>query len=62
MNPEHTIQYKLVKDPNSNRVNDLLIKKTITSTPYDYLSTFRDANKEHSLARICLKIIKKVQR
>ena len=25
--PEHTIQFKLVKDPDSNRVNDLLITK-----------------------------------
>ena len=27
-NPEHTNQYKLVKDPSSNRFNDLLINKT----------------------------------
>ena len=27
-NPENTIQFKLVKDYNSNRVNDLLIKNT----------------------------------
>ena len=26
-NPENTTQFKLVKDPNSNRVNDLLINK-----------------------------------
>ena len=28
-NPDHTIQYKLVKDPSSSRVNDLLKNKTI---------------------------------
>ena len=27
-NPEHTSQIKLVKDPNSDSVNDLLINKT----------------------------------
>ena len=27
---EHTSQFKLVKDRNSNRVNDLLINKTIS--------------------------------
>ena len=31
-NREHTTQFKLVKDPNSNRVNDLLINKTIPFT------------------------------
>ena len=31
-NPEHTSQFKLVKDHNSNRVNDLLIKNTIPIT------------------------------
>ena len=30
-NPENTSQFKLVKDPNSNRVNDLLIKKKIST-------------------------------
>ena len=28
-NPEKTTQFKLVKDPSSNRVNDLLIHNTI---------------------------------
>ena len=30
--PEHTSQLKLVKNPDSNRVNDLLMKKTIPVT------------------------------
>ena len=34
-NPENTTQFKLVKDPNSNRVNDLLINKTIPITLYN---------------------------
>ena len=29
INPEHTTQYKLVNNPNSKRVNDLLINETI---------------------------------
>ena len=29
--PDHTSHFKLVKDPNSNRINDLLIYET---TPY----------------------------
>ena len=29
---ENKIQFELVKDPNSNRVNDLLINKTISVT------------------------------
>ena len=31
-NPENTSQFKLVKVPDSNRVNDLLINKTIPVT------------------------------
>ena len=31
-NPENSTQFKLVKDPNSIRVNDLLIHNTITNT------------------------------
>ena len=44
-NPENTIQFKLVKDHNSNRVNDLLIKNTIPITLYNNLLTFRDTGK-----------------
>ena len=40
-NPENTSQFKLVKDHNSNRVNDLLIKNTIPITLHNNLLTFR---------------------
>ena len=42
INLEHTSQPKLVKDPKSNRVNDLLTNKTIPFTLCDNLLTFRD--------------------
>ena len=45
-NPENTTQYILVKDSNSNRVNDLKINKTIPITLYNNLLTFRDTGKE----------------
>ena len=41
-NPEKASQYKLVKDSNSNRVNDLLLHNTIPDTLNDNLLTFRD--------------------
>ena len=43
--PENTTQFKLLKDSNSNRVNDLKISKTIPITLHDNLLTFRDTNK-----------------
>ena len=45
-NPENSSQFKLVKDHNSSRVNDLLIKNTIPITLYNNLLTFRDTGKE----------------
>ena len=39
-NPEHASQFKLVKDPDSNRVTDLLINKTIPVFLYSILLTF----------------------
>ena len=48
-NPENTTQFTLLKDPNSNRVNDLLIKNTIPITLYNNLLTFRDTGKEFEL-------------
>ena len=44
-NPENTSQFKIVKDHNSNRVNDLLIHNTIPITLHDNLLTFRDTGK-----------------
>ena len=39
-NPEHTSQYKLVKDPNSERVIDLLINKTVPIILYNIFLHF----------------------
>ena len=48
-NPENTSQFKLVKDSNSNRVNDLKINKTIPITLYGNMLTFRDTNEQFEL-------------
>ena len=56
-NPENTTQFKLVKDPNSNRVNDLLKNKTIPITLYNNMFTFRDTNKQFELKGDLLKMI-----
>ena len=55
--PEHTSQFKLVKDPSSNRVNDLLMNKTIPVTLCNNLLTFRDTDKEIELQGDLLKMI-----
>ena len=44
-NPEDSTQFRLVKYPSSNKVNDLLIKNTLTITLHDNLLTFRDTGK-----------------
>ena len=56
-NPENASQFKLVKDPNSNRVNDLKINKTIPITLYNNMLTFRDTGKEFELKGDPLKMI-----
>ena len=56
-NTENSSQFKLIKDTNSNRVNDLLIKNTIPITSYNNLLTFRDTGKEFELNRDILKMI-----
>ena len=48
-NLENTIQLKLVKDSNSNWVNDLLIHNTIPVALYDNLLKFCDTNEEFKL-------------
>ena len=48
-NPENFSQFKLAKDPNSNRVNDLLIKNTKPLSLFNFLLTFRDTGKEFEL-------------
>ena len=56
-NPENTTQFKLVKDANSNRVNDLNINNSIPITLYNNLLTFRDTGKEFELKGDLLKMI-----
>ena len=56
-NPENTTQFKLVKDSNSNRVNDLKINKTVPITLYNNMLTFRDTGKEFKLTGDLLKMI-----
>ena len=56
-NPENTTQFKLVKDHNSNRVNDLLINNTIPITLYGNILTFRDTGKKFELKRDLLEMI-----
>ena len=55
--PENTSHFKLVKDPNSNRVNDLLLHNTIPVTLYNNLLTFRDTGKKFELQGGLLKLI-----
>ena len=56
-NPENTTQFKLVKDSNSNRVNDLKLNNSIPITPYNNMLTFRDTGKEFDLKGELLKMI-----
>ena len=58
-NVEHTTQFKLVEDPDSNRVNDLLTNKTIPVTLYYKLLTFCDTVKKFQLNGDLLKMITK---
>ena len=56
-NPENASQFKLVKDSNSNRVNDLKINKTVPITLYNNMLTFRDTGREFELKGDLLKLI-----
>ena len=56
-NPENTSQFKLVKDPSSNRVNDLKIHNSIPITLYGNMLTFRDTGKEFELTGDLLEMI-----
>ena len=56
-NPENTTQFKLVKNANSNRVNDLNINNSIPITLYKNMITFRDTGKEFELKADLLKMI-----
>ena len=56
-NPESSSQLKLVRDHNSNRVDDFLVKNTIPITLRDNLLTFRDKGKQIEIKREFLKVI-----
>ena len=56
-NPENTSQFRLIKDYNSNRVNELLKKNTIPITLSNNLLTFRDTGKGFELKGDLLEII-----
>ena len=56
-NPENTSQFRLEKDHNSNRVNDLLMKNKIPNTLYGNMLTFRDTNKQFELKGDLLEMI-----
>ena len=56
-NSENISQFKLVKDHNSNRVNDLLKKNTIPNNLHNNLLTFRDTGKVFELKGDLLKMI-----
>ena len=56
-NPDNTSQFKLVKDPSSNRVNDLKINNSIPITLHNNLLSFRDTNKQFESKGDLLKMI-----
>ena len=56
-NAENASQFKLVKDSNSNRVNDLKINKTIPITLYNNMLTFRDTKKQFEVKGALLEMI-----
>ena len=56
-NPENTSQFTLVKDHNSNGVNDLKKKNTIPIILYGNILTLRDTGKEFELRGDLLKMI-----
>ena len=56
-NPENSSQFKLVKDPSSNRVNDLKTNRTIPITLCGNMLTFRDTNKHFELKGDLLEMI-----
>ena len=56
-NPENASQFKLVKDSNSSKVNNLKINNSISITLHSNLLTFRDTNKQFELKGDLLKMI-----
>ena len=56
-NPENTSQFRLEKDHNSKRVNDLLMKNKIPIKLYGNMLTFRDSGKLFELKGGLLEMI-----
>ena len=56
-NPQTNIELKLVKDPNSKNVSDLLLHNTIPITLYDNLLTICDTGEGFEMKGDLLKII-----
>ena len=56
-NPENTSQFRLEKDHNSNRVNNLLMKSKIPIILHGTMLPFRDANKQFGLKGDLLEMI-----
>ena len=56
---EFNSQFTLVKDPSSNRVNVMLINKTIPVNLYNNFLMFRDADKEFDIQGDLLRVITK---
>ena len=56
-NPENSTQFKLIKDPSFNRVNDLKTNNSLPITLHNNLLTFRDTNKQFELKGDLLKMI-----
>ena len=56
-NPEHTGQFKLLEDPRSNRVNDLLIHYTKPVALYINLLTFSDIDEKFEIQGDLLKTV-----
>ena len=56
-NPDNTSQFKLVKDPSSDRVNDLKVHNSIPITLYGIILTFRDTGKQFELTGDLLEMI-----
>ena len=55
-NPEHTSQLELLKDPNTKRVKDLLIRETIPVTLCNSLLTYPLTDKKCKLKGDLLKM------
>ena len=50
-------QFRIRKDPNSNKLNDFLIHGTVPVTIFSNMITFRDSNKSFRLEGDLLKVI-----